>query len=271
MYCHECGNQLKENELFCGKCGAQRKNIEELHSEKPKSEKSLKKEKTVVSDVNKNKKREDKKTGKINLKSDKLINKKKFRLIIVAVSIVLIIGIIALVISIVQANLVVRQFDKDENILKSKDIDKINQLVFSTPVIPDELKEYIEPTNVDEIGIMADLLSLAEYEFISKTETTITIEIKAPNMMGFNDYVLTENDSKFTEKEIKEMILDYAKNSKTQITEVTLNYTIVNGEAIINYNTPEFLNAITGNIAESYAEIYVEYISGLLQEVSYDD
>lgn len=162
------------------------------------------------------------------------------------------------------------QIKNDGEIFKSSDVDRINSLLFSEEVIPEDFKEFVEPVEENDIGLMADLIALAEIEFVSQSDTSVTVSIEAPDMSRFGDELLQQIDCEMDEAELKELILQYARNSGKQTREVTLQYTTTDGAVSIDYHTADFLNAITGNIASGYQAIYEQYIEELIQEVDSD-
>ncbi len=195
-------------------------------------------------------------------------NKSKKIIVFVTMAIALVILTIVFVVGLGKTKIVEQRINEDIEVLSSCDIKKINNVLFSENIVEEEFKKFIEtpePTATD--GIMADIISLAEIELTAKTQTSVTFSVLSPDMSDFSDEILPLVDANTTEEELKELITDYAKNSEKVLSEVTLDYTVENGTVYINYNTPDFLNAITGNFATGYAEIYKEYILSLTEEV----
>ena len=266
-FCPNCGHKIDEQTGLCPNCSPQNsgKKPEEkvLNKKEPN-----KKKKTSEEKINK-----EKKTGKKKEKTNKSRKGNKIIIAEIIIAIVLIGVIVALLFyRNSPARLVKVQVSNDIEVFDSGDIEEINDVLFSQFNIPEEFEEFIDkPKKTQNIGVMADIVDMAEIKLVSKTDTTLTFSVEAPDMSAFGDEVLDEIDYKTDEEELKGIILEYAEKSEKITREVEVEYTVTDGEVDIIYNTPDFLNAITGDFAIGYAEIYEQYILALTEEVSEND
>lgn len=266
-FCPNCGHKTDEQTGLCPNCSPQ-------NSEKKPEEKAInkkepnKKKKTSEEKINKKKK-----TGKKKEKNNKSRKGNKIIIVEIIVVVVLVGAIVGLLVYRNSPSALVNaQVEKDIEVFDSGNTDDVNEVLFSQYDIPEEFEKYLEkPEKKQDIGIMADIVGMAEIELVSKTDTTLTFSVVAPDMSAFGDDVLDEIDYKTDEEELKGIILEYAEKSEKITREVEVEYTVTDGEVDINYNTPDFLNAITGDFAIGYAEIYEQYILALTEEVSEND
>lgn len=202
-------------------------------------------------------------------------NKKstKGAIVIISIVVIIVIGVVVGFVVIGNKSEVAEQrINNDIEIFKSNDISAINQILFSEPIVPEGFDEFVEsPAEKQRGGLMADLISLAEIEILFCKGSSATLSVEAPDMSGFGKSLLSDFDVEKSEEDLKKVVLDYAKTSEKKKCEVSVDYTVENDGVVINYNTEEFLNAITGNFSAGYADIYKEYISALTQEVSDND
>ena len=200
---------------------------------------------------------------------------KSAQIIIAIVSIIAVIAIAAVIGFVFDSNkseLAQQQITSDIETFKSNNISAINQTIFSEPAIPEGFDEFVEPSaEKQNVGLMADLISLAEIEIVFCKGSSAILSVEAPDMSGFGQAILTDFDSAVSEDELKKLILEYAQTSEKIKSKVTVDYIVQDEEVSINYNTEEFLNAITGNFTSGYADVYKEYIMALSQEVSDND
>ncbi len=67
-----------------------------------------------------------------------------------------------------------------------------------------------------------------------------------------------ENRENITEQDLLNYIIDYANNSEKIDTEISLEYTLIDNEPVINYKDEKFINAITGGLTDAYKTLYSE-------------
>jgi len=238
-FCGKCGTPLNEKYEFCPQCGA-------ACNKKGKEIKE-----------------------KISKKTEKKSKKKLF----IVFGIITIIALTAAIIFLLfgdgtknENKTIEVQIADDIEVFKSKDKDKINKIIFSETEIPEEFDEFVVSTNSnDGSGIMLDLVEMADIEYVSNDDTTVVVKITAPDMSGFADRIGAASFPENTD-DLKALIMAYAENAEPKTKEVVLEYQKdADGTVVVNYNNTDFLNMVTGNIADAYAKIYEQYLNELIE------
>lgn len=262
-FCAYCGSPVDQTAKFCPKCG---KNTNSQPTPVYKADNHTKPVQPVSEQQKKQKHIQKNNDKKGNKKAD---NKPRVLIIISIIAVILVSVIMGVfLVSGNNTKLVEQKVNEDIEILGSGDIKEINHVLFSENIVAEEVEKYIEkPEPTVTEGIFADIISMSEIELVSKTRTNVTFSVSAPDMSSFADEILPEIDADTTEEDLKELIIDYANKSEKNVYEVTLDYTVKSNVVYINYNNPDFLNAITGDFSTGYAEIYKEYILALTEEV----
>lgn len=156
-----------------------------------------------------------------------------------------------------QNELVEESAQKTVDAFANGDLEAINELVFGTEVIDvdDELTEIWEEDIPKQEGVLSDIFNLVTVEVKKITKNTIEYKIEAPDMSNIFLDIDTEN---LSENEMAEQIRTYALNAKIKKTTVSLDYVLVDGEPIINYQDADFINAVTGGLLDAYKTLYSE-------------
>lgn len=156
-----------------------------------------------------------------------------------------------------QNELVEESAQKTVDAFANGDLKAINELVFGTEVIDvdDELTEIWEEDTPKQEGVLADIFNLVTVEVKKITKNTIEYKIEAPDMSNIFLDIDAEN---LSENEMAEQIRTCALNAKIKKTTVSLNYILVDGKPIINYQDADFINAVTGGLLDAYKTLYSE-------------
>ena len=149
---------------------------------------------------------------------------------------------------------------------ETDDIEKINDIIFANnKVILDEnfgvSFDDTEVANTElKNGILSEIFSYVDITCDSVDSQQFVYTIESPDMSRVfdNAFELTTADK------LVEHIRDYAKEAKTVKNNVTVTYVNNQGDIIADYQTEEFINAITGGLAEEYKKVYTQYINELL-------
>lgn len=108
-------------------------------------------------------------------------------------------------------------------------------------------------------GVLAYILDFVTVRVKKITNSTIEYEIKAPDMSKvFID--MNTNTDNISENELLDYVKSYVQDAGTKETTVSLEYILVDGEPVINYQDEEFINAITGGLLEAYKTLYLEML-----------
>ena len=150
---------------------------------------------------------------------------------------------------------------------KTDDIEKINDIIFSTErVVIDEnigvsFDDDTEEINDEEKdGIISEIFALVEISYKGIENNKFTYTVKSPDMSGVFDNI---SDFQST-NELSKHICNYAENAEIVRFDVNVDYVNNQGQIIAYYQTEEFINAITGGLADEYKKIYTQYINELL-------
>lgn len=134
----------------------------------------------------------------------------------------------------------------DIEIFKSKNISDITAVVF---------RGMPEKADIKPGGIIAPLFANAQVCVIEADETGITYEIVSPDISNFFITQASAVEKIQTEKELADMILNYASSAKEKTYTVTLQYQMEGDNIFISYNDPDFVNAMTGGLIEAYISL----------------
>ena len=113
--------------------------------------------------------------------------------------------------------------------------------------------------NEREDGILGEIFKRTSMKVKSIKKDEIVYEIEAPNLRGIFDE-LVECDIDLSEKEFIECLKKYITQAEIKKVIVSVPYNIIDGEIKGNYQSEEFINAITGGLLEGYQEIYQKMI-----------
>ena len=151
-------------------------------------------------------------------------------------------------------------------LFNSHDSDKINELIFGKPLeVDSEFQDYFTNENKSEYSVLNEIVNKATIKYLGKDEDTVKLEIIAPNMEGvFEDSaVLSTNE----EKALYNAIKDYAEKANLKTFTIDIGYTDENGETVINYRNPQFINAITGGLQNEYHKLYESMLNSYMEEL----
>ena len=145
------------------------------------------------------------------------------------------------------------------------DITIINEIVFQTKELEtdDELKGLWEVPSDDREGALENIFKHVTVRTTETTDSTIEYEIEAPNMIN----VFNNIKEDISESELLQHIKDYATNAETITTTVSVDYFLVDGKPIINYQDEKFINAVTGGLLEAYKTLYEDMMKEYAEEV----
>lgn len=143
----------------------------------------------------------------------------------------------------------------------------IEEMVFGIEQqqIDDEASSYFKEDE-DQNGIMSLIIKKTEVSVkkIDTKNSVIIYTVKSPDMSTiFTD--LPENINSMSESDIKKHILDRVQNGEKTNTEIKIAYVEEDGNYTINYQTPEFIDAITGGLLTAYKTAYQEMTNQILE------
>ena len=110
-------------------------------------------------------------------------------------------------------------------------------------------------------GIIADLFANADVQVATTDESSVTYTIVAPDLSDFFTVCAEEIDAVTTSEELGQVIMSYAEAAPRKEYTVSVPYTISDTGIDVAYDTPEFINAMTGGLLEAYSALYDQYLS----------
>lgn len=141
----------------------------------------------------------------------------------------------------------------DLEVFESGDISDISERIFGIPA-----DAGADATSSD--GIIADLFSNANVKVSDVNETTVTYTIVSPDISDFFTACAEELDTITTSAELGQAILAYAESAPQKEYTVSIPYTVTDDGIDIAYDTPEFVNAMTGGLLDAYSALYNQYL-----------
>lgn len=139
---------------------------------------------------------------------------------------------------------------KDLEVFESGDISIITERVFGEPADGSDTSD----------GIIADLFANADVQITAADDTSVTYTIVSPDISDFFTACAEELDSITTSEELGQAILAYAETAPQKEYTVSIEYTISDEGIDMAYDTPEFINAMTGGLVDAYADLYDQYL-----------
>lgn len=143
--------------------------------------------------------------------------------------------------------------ENDLDVFSSGDISAITENVFE--ISPNEVT-----TDGAENGIIADLFANADVQVSSADETTITYTIVSPDISDFFSVMADDLQAITTTEELRDALIEYAQTAPEREFTVILDYSTSDTGIKIEYDNPEFINAMTGGLLDAYADLYNYYL-----------
>lgn len=143
-------------------------------------------------------------------------------------------------------------------VFSSGDMESINHLVFgiSGAEMDSETKELLE-VEEPQGGVMEVIFSHTKVFANKVKKDTVEFSIIAPDMEKVFEE-LPENSLEFTEEDLLVYIKNYIDDTKAKKFLISVPYTVEGENVIIDYQNPEFLNAVSGGLFEAYKKLYFE-------------
>lgn len=145
------------------------------------------------------------------------------------------------------------------DIVMNGEVQGINQIIFGYQEFEPDKEIAGMFMNEREDGILGEIFKRTSMKVKSIKKDEIVYEIEAPNLRGIFDE-LVECDIDLSEKEFIECLKKYITQAEIKKVIVSVPYNIIDGEIKGNYQSEEFINAITGGLLEGYQEIYQKMI-----------
>lgn len=286
-FCKKCGARLNELNGLCPNCDKAEvvEKAEEINSvsdKLPEQQKQLSKKelKTEKKRLKKQSKKDKKKQKRAQLTTKQKVKRFFVKLIAGVLALTIAAGgcVCALVyfdvLDIPAVSKILEHFTENTShakyakqivkAFKNNDIQSINDIVFrdDTLKIDDNIGVTIDSpeTNNNDKSVLEPIFSHTKISYKGIEDNKFVYDIDAPNMREVFSFATNIQ----TQDELIKHIENYAQNAKNIGFTVSVDYVENDGELIADYQTEEFINAITGGLVDAYKDIYSQYINELV-------
>lgn len=160
-----------------------------------------------------------------------------------------------------------KQANKVVDAVESKDITKLDAIINGTDEIKadEELKDFFETDTEakQKNGLMSKIIKNDTIKVKKVGKDTVTYKITAPD---FSEYFTEMKKGEVTEENIESFTDDYISNAEKVTNEVEIPYTYKDGIYSAEYDTEQFVNALTGNLVTAYQELMQDVQKELSEE-----
>lgn len=154
--------------------------------------------------------------------------------------------------------------NKIESAFDINNLEEINRLIFPNDYydVDDNINldfNTSEKVDAEDIGIFSHLFEKTSVSYVKQENSKFIYDVTSPNMKGVFDDV----EHIKTEHELSNHIQEYANRAEITKFTVAVDFAEIDGEIVTNYNTEEFINAITGGLLDEYKTLYKRYFEDL--------
>lgn len=156
------------------------------------------------------------------------------------------------------------------NSINDNDMGTLQKLIMGEDDLTydEELSDFFDIENEEdsssENGIISEIVAQDSIKLKKINDSTIEYEIKAPKLENIFQDALDQN---LEDSEIEDYLREYIRNADKEKIDVEVSYTYVDGIFEADYETEEFVNALTGNMIKSYQKLVQQMIQELSTEV----
>lgn len=150
--------------------------------------------------------------------------------------------------------------------VENNDISELDFIINGTDELAEdeELADFFETDTEQGNGLMSKIIKHDTIEVKKVGKDAITYKITAPDLSNLFSDMKAGN---VTEENIDSFMDDYISDAKMVTNEVDVSYTYENENFSAEYDTEEFINALTGNMVTAYQEL----IQDVQNEISEED
>ena len=150
--------------------------------------------------------------------------------------------------------------------VENNDISELDFIINGTDELAEdeELADFFETDTEQGNGLMSKIIKHDTIEVKKVGKDAITYKITAPDLSNLFSDMKAGN---VTEENIDSFMDDYISDAKMVTNEVDVSYTYENEKFSSEYDTEEFINALTGNMVTAYQEL----IQDVQNEISEED
>lgn len=154
--------------------------------------------------------------------------------------------------------------------INNNDMDALQKIIIGEDDLSydEELSDFFDTENEEdsssESGIISEIVAQDSIKLKKINDSTIEYEIKTPKLENIFQDALDQN---LEDGEIEDYLREYIRNADKEKIDIEVSYTYVDGVFEADYETEEFVNALTGNMIKSYQELVQQMIQEMSTEV----
>lgn len=135
--------------------------------------------------------------------------------------------------------------------VENNDISELDSIINGTDELAEdeELADFFETDTEQGNGLMSKIIKHDTIEVKKVDDDAITYKITAPDLSNLFSDMKSGN---VTEGNIDSFMDDYISGAKTVTNEVKVSYIYEDEKFLAEYDTEEFINALTGNMVTAY-------------------
>lgn len=135
--------------------------------------------------------------------------------------------------------------------VENNDISELDSIINGTDELAEdeELADFFETDTEQGNGLMSKIIKHDTIEVKKVDDDAITYKITAPDLSNLFSDMKSGN---VTEENIDSFMDDYISGAKTVTNEVKVSYIYEDEKFLAEYDTEEFVNALTGNMVTAY-------------------
>lgn len=135
--------------------------------------------------------------------------------------------------------------------VENNDISELDSIINGTDELAEdeELADFFETDTEQGNGLMSKIIKHDTIEVKKVDDDAITYKITAPDLSNLFSDMKSGN---VTEENIDSFMDDYISGAKTVTNEVKVSYIYEDEKFLAEYDTEEFINALTGNMVTAY-------------------
>lgn len=135
--------------------------------------------------------------------------------------------------------------------VENNDISELDSIINGTDELAEdeELADFFETDTEQGNGLMSKIIKHDTIEVKKVDDDAITYKITAPDLSNLFSDMKSGN---VTEENIDFFMDDYISGAKTVTNEVKVSYIYEDEKFLAEYDTEEFINALTGNMVTAY-------------------
>lgn len=144
-----------------------------------------------------------------------------------------------------------KQVNNIVDAVENNDISELDSIINGTDELAEdeELADFFETDTEQGNGLMSKIIKHDTIEVKKVDDDAITYKITAPDLSNLFSDMKSGN---VTEENIDSFMDDYISGVKTVTNEVKVSYIYEDEKFSAEYDTEEFINALTGNMVTAY-------------------